>query len=56
MRYPGLWIDHQLDEVVAPQPETDNYLTMQVTDEAITVKCFLPDGQVIDTVKVTKAK
>ena len=56
VRYPGLWIDHQLDEVVAPQPETDNYLTMQVTDEAITVKCFLPDGQVIDTVKVTKAK
>ena len=54
VRYPGLWIDHKLDEVVAPQPETDNYLTMQVTDKEITVKCFLPDGQEIDRVTVRK--
>ncbi|WP_033169184.1 metallophosphoesterase family protein [Selenomonas sp. ND2010] len=54
VRYPGLWVDHQLDEVVAPQPETDNYLTLKVTDREITVKCFLPDGQEIDKVKVTK--
>ena len=25
VRYSGLWIDHALDKVVAPQPETDNY-------------------------------
>ncbi len=56
VRYPGLWVDHHLDEVVAPQPETDNYLTMKVTDKEITVKCFLPDGQEIDHIKVTKAK
>jgi hypothetical protein len=54
VRYPGLWVDHQLDEVVAPQPETDNYLTMQVTAKEITVRCFLPDGQEIDRVTVTK--
>ncbi len=54
VRYPGLWVDHQLDEVVAPQPETDNYLTLKVTDREITVKCFLPDGQEIDKVKVAK--
>nr|WP_296772320.1 metallophosphoesterase family protein [Selenomonas sp.] len=54
VRYPGLWIDHQLDEVVAPQPETDNYLTMTVTEQEITVKCFLPDGQQIDQVAVKK--
>ncbi len=54
VRYPGLWVDHHLDEVVAPQPETDNYLVMQVTAQEITVKCFLPDGQEIDRVTVTK--
>ena len=54
VRYPSLWVDHQLDEVVAPQPETDNYLTLKVTDREITVKCFLPDGQEIDKVKVAK--
>lgn len=54
VRYPGLWIDHAMDEVVAPQPETDNYLTMAVTEEKITVKCFLPDGQEIDRAEVKK--
>ncbi len=54
VRYPGLWVDHELDEVVAPQPETDNYLTMKVTEQEITVKCFLPDGQEIDKMTVTK--
>ena len=55
VRYPGLWVDHALDEVVAPQPETDNYITMDVTGERITVKCFLPDGREIDSVTVAKA-
>ena len=54
VRYPGLWIDHELDEFAAPQPETDNYLTLQVTDKALTIKCYLPDGQEIDQVTVTK--
>ncbi len=55
VRYPGLWIDHALDERVAPQPETDNYLTMDVSKERILIQCFLPDGQEIDRVEVDKA-
>jgi len=54
VRYPGLWIDHELDEVVAPQPETDNYLTMEVGERKVSVKCFLPDGREIDRVTVSK--
>jgi hypothetical protein len=54
VRYPGLWIDHKLDEVVAPQPETDNYLTMDVKGDEITVRCFLPDGKEIDKVILQK--
>lgn len=50
VRYPGLWIDHRLDKVTAPQPETDNYLTMQVTKDNITLECFLPDGASIDKI------
>lgn len=53
VRYPGLWIDHALDERVAPQPETDNYLVMDVAEDRITVRCFLPDGVEIDRVAVT---
>lgn len=54
VRYPNLWVDHALDKVVAPQPETDNYLTMDVTADSITVKCFLPDGTQLDEEVVTK--
>lgn len=55
VRYPGLWIDHALDEVVAPQPETDNYLTLDADDRALTVRCFLPDGRKIDEAVVKKS-
>lgn len=54
VRYPGLWIDHAYDKVTAPQPETDNYLTLEVTPDQLTVACFLPDGQEIDRVSVRK--
>lgn len=54
VRYPGLWIDHALDEVVAPQPETNNYLTMQVGESQIDVFCFLPDGTEIDHAVIAK--
>ena len=54
VRYPGLWIDHALDEVIAPQPETDNYLTLEAEKNSLTVRCFLPDGREIDNVKVEK--
>ena len=55
VRYPGLWIDHALDQTVAPQPETDNYLTLDVTGDRLTVASFLPDGKEIDRVSVEKA-
>ncbi len=48
VRYSGLWVDHALDLAKAPQPETDNYLTLEVSSDKIYVKCFLPDGTEID--------
>ncbi len=54
VRYPHLWKDHTLDIATLPQPETDNYLTMEVTDKQLTVKCFLPDGTQMDEASVTK--
>ena len=54
VRYPGLWIDHEFDRVVAPQPETDNYLTLDASSEALRFRCFLPDGSCIDDVTLRK--
>ena len=54
VRYPNLWIDHALDEAVAPQPETDNYLVLEAKDAQLAVECFLPDGTRIDRVEVVK--
>ena len=54
VRYPGLWIDHALDEVVAPQPETDNYLTLEASGDALRFRCFLPDGTKIDDATIWK--
>lgn len=54
VRYPGLWIDNVLDKKKAPQPETDNYLTLEASKDALHVKCFLPDGTEIDHVEITK--
>ena len=54
VRYSNLWIDHALDKVIAPQPETDNYLTLEVSENQIDVKCFLPDGTEIDHATIKK--
>lgn len=54
VRYPGLWLDHALDEFIAPQPETDNYLTLEASADALRFRCFLPDGSCIDDVTVSK--
>ena len=48
VRYDGLWINHALDKFVAPQPETDNYLTLEFDEKILSVKCFLPGGELID--------
>ncbi len=54
VRYPGLWVNHTLDKVVAPQPETDNFLTIEGDEKTLLIKCFLPDGKQIDEVKLVK--
>ena len=54
VRYPGLWVDHALDKVIAPQPETANYLTLEVDENQLSVRCFLPDGTEIDHAEVKK--
>ena len=54
VRYPNLWVDHAMDEVTLPQPETDNYLTMDVGRDTIEIACFLPDGTEMDRVRVEK--
>lgn len=54
VRYDGLWIDHALDKFVAPQPETDNYLTLEVDEKNFSAKCFLPNGELIDETTLRK--
>lgn len=54
VRYPKLWIDNPFDKVIAPQPETDNYLTLQANKEKLAVNCYVPDGKIIDNVTITK--
>ena len=54
VRYPNLWVDHALDEAVAPQPETDNYLVLEAKDAQLVVECFLPDGTRIERVEMVK--
>ncbi|WP_234987639.1 purple acid phosphatase family protein [Megasphaera vaginalis (ex Bordigoni et al. 2020)] len=54
VRYPSLWKQHALDEYLAPQPETDNYLTLEATDDSLRFQAFLPDGTLLDTAEVRK--
>ena len=54
VRYPSLWKQHTLDLYVPPQPETDNYMTMEATADTIRFQCFLPDGTLLDTAEIRK--
>lgn len=54
VQYPGLWKQHSLDEYVAPQPETDNYMTMEATENQLTFQSFLPDGTLLERTAVEK--
>ncbi|MGN0953540.1 metallophosphoesterase [Dialister sp.] len=54
VRYPGLWKKHELDEYVAPQPETDNYSVLEVDDEKIVLTGYLPDGTKLHETVVKK--
>ncbi|MBR2520294.1 MAG: metallophosphoesterase family protein [Selenomonadaceae bacterium] len=55
VRYDGLWIDHAFDKVKAPQPEIDNFLTLEVDEKNLSVKCFLNNGELLDEVTLQKA-
>lgn len=56
VQYPGLWKQHSLDEYVAPQPETDNYMTLEATDDSLTFRSFLPDGQLLEEKRISSHK
>jgi hypothetical protein len=54
VRYPNLWVDHPFDKAVAPQPETDNYMTLEVAPNTLKLASFLPSGERIDQVEIVK--
>ena len=54
VHYPDLWKRHSLDAAVAPQPETDNYLVMEVSSDKLQFSCYLPDGKKIDEAEIKK--
>lgn len=56
VQYPGLWKQHSLDEYVAPQPETDNYMTLEAMDDSLTFRSFLPDGQLLEEKSISSHK
>ena len=45
VRYPGLWKAHGLDVYYAPQPETDNYLTMDADENELVITGYSSDGK-----------
>lgn len=54
VQYPGLWKQHALDEYVAPQPETDNYLVMEASENTLSFSSYLPSGELLHTSTVQK--
>lgn len=56
VQYPGLWKQHSLDEYVAPQPETDNYMSLEASEDSLTFRSFLPDGQLLEEKSISSHK
>ena len=54
VRYPKLWGDFAWDSGRAPQPETANYMTLEVDNNRLLFKAFLPDGKQFDEVEIKK--
>lgn len=54
VRYPNLWTDHALDIYVAPQPETDNFMTLEADEETLILRAFLPDGSELEEAVIKK--
>ena len=56
VQYPGLWKQHSLDEYIAPQPETDNYMSLEASEDSLTFRSFLPDGQLLEEKRISSHK
>lgn len=54
VRYSNLWREHPLDIAIAPQPETDNFITMDKDNTSLTITAYLSDGTVIDKYRIEK--
>lgn len=54
VRYPKLWGDFAWDVARAPQPETANYMTLEVSQEKLLFRAFLPDGKRFDEIEIKK--
>ena len=54
VRYPKLWGDFAWDAARAPQPETANYMTLEVSQEKLLFRAFLPDGKRFDEIEIKK--
>ena len=56
VQYPGLWKQHSLDEYVAPQPKTDNYMSLEASEDSLTFRSFLPNGQLLEEKRISSHK
>lgn len=54
VRYPNLWHNNPLDKYVAPQPETDNFMVLDASEDKLTFSAYLPDNTLLDTYTLTK--
>lgn len=54
VQYPGLWKQHALDKMVAPQPEDRNYLLLRASNEALEFICYDKNGRKMHAITVTK--
>lgn len=44
----------RFDEVMLPQPERGNYMTLDAQEKELTFRCYLPDGREMDSVRLVK--
>ena len=56
VRYPALWKERTLDEDTAPQPETDNYVVLGASEDALILTGYLPDGSELHRTEVRKSE
>ena len=54
VRYPDFWENHPLDDFIAPQPESNNYLTLERQENKLIITAFLPSGTALDQVILAK--